>query len=84
MRKIYAVKFIMCVISKFISGGDVVNIKKHLMCLSIAAVMAVCTGCNEAIEAWKPIESGSTIQIAVVGNDEFYTNGGTVEAIQLA
>lgn len=60
------------------------NIKKYLMCLSIAAVMAVYTGCNEAIEAWKPIGSGSTIQIAVVGNDEFYTNGGTVEAIQLA
>lgn len=84
MRKLYAVKFIMCIISKFISRGDVVNIKKHLMCLSTAAMMTVCTGCNEAIETWKPIGSGSTIQIAVVGNDEFYTDGGTVEAMQLA
>lgn len=60
------------------------NIKKHSICLSIAVMMTVCTGCSEAIEAWKPIGNGSTIQIAVVGNDEFYTDGGTVEAMQLA
>ncbi|MGN0630451.1 MAG: ABC transporter substrate-binding protein [Ruminococcus sp.] len=57
---------------------------KKLIYLSAVAMLAVCTGCNEAIEVWKPIGSGNTIQIAVVGDDEFYTDGGTVEAMELA
>lgn len=60
------------------------SIRKNLIYLSAAAILAGCTGCNEAIEVWKPIGSGNTVQIAVIGDDEFYTDGGTVEAMELA
>ncbi len=60
------------------------KIKKSMALLGMAALMPVFTGCNKAAEAWKPIGSGNTVGIAVVGDSEFYTDGGTVEAMELA
>lgn len=53
-------------------------------CAAAAAAVLVMTGCNETVEAWKPVGSGNVVRIAVVGDDEFYTEGGTVEAMELA
>lgn len=60
------------------------KIKKNIALLSIVALMPVFTGCSETAETWKPIGSENTVGIAVVGDDKFYTDGGTVEAIELA
>jgi ABC-type branched-subunit amino acid transport system substrate-binding protein len=42
------------------------------------------SGCGEEAAAWKPISDDNVIKIAVVGDDAFYTDNGTVEAIELA
>lgn len=59
--------------------------KKHIL-VSVSALLSLCvfSGCNEAVETWKPIGSNNTITIAVVGDDTFYMDGGTVEAMELA
>lgn len=61
-----------------------IKIKNGIALLSMAALMPLFAGCNKAIEAWKPIGNDNTVGIAVVGDDKFYTDGGTVEAFELA
>lgn len=61
-----------------------IKIKKGIALLSMTALIPVFTSCSEAVEAWKPMGSENAVGIAVVGDDEFYTDGGTVEAIELA
>lgn len=59
--------------------------KKHISFFGAALLsLSVLTGCNEAVETWKPIGSNNMITIAVVGDDSFYLEGGTVEAMELA
>lgn len=60
------------------------NVKKCIALLSMTALIPVFTGCSEVAESWKPVGSENAVGIAVVGDDEFYTDGGTVEAIELA
>lgn len=60
------------------------KIKKNIVLLSFAALMPVFAGCKEEGETWKPVGSENAVGIAVVGDDKFYTDGGTVEAIELA
>lgn len=81
--------FILCVKKRqsFIfsmKGWSIMNFKRCLAFLSSVSTLLLFAGCNKSVEAWKPIGSGNTIQIAVVGDDAFYNDGGTVEAMQLA
>jgi ABC-type branched-subunit amino acid transport system substrate-binding protein len=46
--------------------------------------MSAVAGCRETETVWSPVAQDGTIKIAVVGDDEFYTEGGTVEAMALA
>lgn len=59
------------------------NFKKSLAFISSVSTLLMFTGCNEAVDVWKPMGS-SNIVIAVVGDDTFYNDGGTVEAMELA
>lgn len=60
------------------------NFKRCLAFLSLFSTLLLFAGCNKSVEAWRPVGSDNIIQIAVVGDDEFYSDGGTVEAMQLA
>lgn len=58
--------------------------KKKYLSICISVMLLLLSGCKKAVDTWKPIGSNNTITIAVVGDDVFYNEGGTVEAMELA
>lgn len=59
--------------------------KKCLAFLSTVVLISTLTGCKEeTAETWKAMGSDNTIQIAVVGDDAFYTANGAAEGMELA
>lgn len=59
------------------------SFRKSLAVMISVSAGLLFTGCNETIEAWKPMNNNSIV-IAVVGDDSFYNDGGAVEAMELA
>lgn len=58
--------------------------KKISACTVAGTMILVLVGCGNAAEVWKPVSDDNSITIAVVGDDEFYTGSGVVEAMELA
>lgn len=51
-------------------------------CVCISAV--ILTGCRDVQEVWKPVGEDNTIRLALTGDEEFYTESGNLEAMELA
>lgn len=53
-----------------------------IVCL-VACVLGN-SGCNQVEESWAPVSADNTIKIAIIGDDEFITDSGTMEAMEMA
>ncbi len=60
------------------------KMKKSMSFTAAIITVSLFSACNEAVETWKPVGSDNAITIAVVGDDLFYNEGGTVEAMEMA
>lgn len=57
---------------------------KKIICFFAAVLTASnLTGCNEAVPAWNPISENS-IKIAIVGDEDYIGDNGSMEAMELA
>lgn len=58
--------------------------KLWLLCFIIPVMVVLCLcGCDETEEVWKPVQN-QQIRIAVIGEESFIRDGGTIEAAELA
>lgn len=60
------------------------DIKKVLGIAVICGGLLAFCGCGQKSTEWKPMTDSGTIQIAVLGDDEFYSEGSAVEAMEMA
>lgn len=58
--------------------------KKLVSVICIGVGLFFLTACKEERENWKPIGDDNTIKIAIIGDDEYIEDNGSMEAMELA